>query len=47
MDAEQGISLVDLLEPAVTVPVHYDDYTVFPVTVERFRGPVASGRSPR
>ncbi|EKA60399.1 MBL fold metallo-hydrolase [Janibacter hoylei] len=29
MDAEQGISLVDLLEPAVTVPVHYDDYTVF------------------
>lgn len=29
MDAEQGISLFDLLEPAVTVPVHYDDYTVF------------------
>lgn len=23
------VVLVDLLEPAVTVPVHYDDYTVF------------------
>lgn len=29
MDAEQGASLVDLLRPAVTVPVHFDDYTVF------------------
>ncbi len=41
MDAEQGASLVDLLEPGVTVPVHYDDYTVFrsPLThfVDRWR----------
>ncbi|MEX0426978.1 MBL fold metallo-hydrolase [Nocardioides sp. DS6] len=29
MDGEQGADLVDLLAPAVTVPVHYDDYTVF------------------
>ena len=29
MDAKQGAQLVDLLSPAVTVPVHYDDYTVF------------------
>jgi L-ascorbate metabolism protein UlaG (beta-lactamase superfamily) len=29
MDAEQGADLVELLEPAVTVPVHHDDYTVF------------------
>jgi L-ascorbate metabolism protein UlaG (beta-lactamase superfamily) len=29
MDAEQGVKLVDLLKPAVTIPVHYDDYTVF------------------
>lgn len=29
MDAEQGISLVDLLEPGMTIPVHHDDYTVF------------------
>lgn len=29
MDGEQGASLVDLIEPALTVPIHYDDYTVF------------------
>jgi len=29
MDAEQGANLVDLLRPDVTIPVHYDDYTVF------------------
>ena len=29
MDGEQGAELVDLVDPPVTVPVHYDDYTVF------------------
>jgi L-ascorbate metabolism protein UlaG (beta-lactamase superfamily) len=29
MDGDQGARLVDLVEPTVTVPVHYDDYTVF------------------
>lgn len=29
MDAEQGADLVELVTPALTVPVHYDDYTVF------------------
>jgi L-ascorbate metabolism protein UlaG (beta-lactamase superfamily) len=29
MDGDQGADLVDLLDPPVTVPVHYDDYTVF------------------
>ncbi|WP_461023663.1 MBL fold metallo-hydrolase [Thalassiella azotivora] len=29
MDADQGAQLVSLLRPGVTVPVHYDDYTVF------------------
>jgi L-ascorbate metabolism protein UlaG (beta-lactamase superfamily) len=29
MDAAQGADLVDLLRPATTVPIHYDDYTVF------------------
>lgn len=29
MDAEQGGDLVELIRPALTVPVHYDDYTVF------------------
>jgi L-ascorbate metabolism protein UlaG (beta-lactamase superfamily) len=29
MDAEQGADVVEMLRPAVTVPVHFDDYTVF------------------
>jgi L-ascorbate metabolism protein UlaG (beta-lactamase superfamily) len=29
MDAGQGADLVELLDPTLTVPVHYDDYTVF------------------
>lgn len=29
MDADQGADLVELVEPALTVPIHYDDYTVF------------------
>lgn len=29
MDARQGADLVELLRPPVTVPVHYDDYTLF------------------
>ena len=29
MDGRQGADLVELLSPAVTVPVHYDDYSVF------------------
>jgi L-ascorbate metabolism protein UlaG (beta-lactamase superfamily) len=29
MDAEQGTDLVDMIDPRVVVPVHYDDYGVF------------------
>lgn len=29
MDARQGADLVDLVKPRSTVPIHYDDYTVF------------------
>ncbi|TBU48710.1 Metallo-hydrolase/oxidoreductase [Dichomitus squalens] len=29
MDAEQGIQLVHLINPDVTIPIHYDDYDVF------------------
>ncbi|MEP9382877.1 MBL fold metallo-hydrolase [Nocardioides cheoyonin] len=36
MDAHQGTDLVELLGPAVTVPVHYDDYTVFRSPLEDF-----------
>lgn len=29
MDARQGADLVGLVTPATTIPIHYDDYTVF------------------
>lgn len=29
MDGSQGADLVQLLQPSLTVPIHYDDYTVF------------------
>lgn len=36
MDGSQGADLVELLEPRVTVPVHYDDYTVFRSPLQDF-----------
>lgn len=36
MDDTQGADLVELLEPRVTVPVHYDDYRVFRSPLEDF-----------
>lgn len=36
MDARQGTDLAELLEPRVTVPVHYDDYGVFRSSLEDF-----------
>ncbi|KAI0851530.1 Metallo-hydrolase/oxidoreductase [Daldinia vernicosa] len=29
MDAEQGLKLMQLMNPDVTIPIHYDDYDVF------------------
>ncbi|KAI8960121.1 Metallo-hydrolase/oxidoreductase [Daldinia sp. FL1419] len=29
MDAEQGLKLMQLMNPGVTIPIHYDDYDVF------------------
>jgi len=29
MDAKQGLQLVKLVQPDVTIPIHYDDYDVF------------------
>ncbi|KAL9135450.1 MAG: hypothetical protein Q9175_003361 [Cornicularia normoerica] len=29
MDAEQGVKLVQMIEPDLTIPIHYDDYDVF------------------
>jgi L-ascorbate metabolism protein UlaG (beta-lactamase superfamily) len=36
MDGRQGVDLVRLLKPSVTVPVHYDDYTVFRSPLQDF-----------
>jgi L-ascorbate metabolism protein UlaG (beta-lactamase superfamily) len=36
MDARQGTDLVELIEPATVVPVHYDDYGVFRSPLEDF-----------
>ena len=36
MDARQGADLVEMIEPATVVPVHYDDYGVFTSPLEDF-----------
>jgi L-ascorbate metabolism protein UlaG (beta-lactamase superfamily) len=36
MNAEQGADLLELLQPRVAVPVHFDDYTVFRSRLEDF-----------
>jgi L-ascorbate metabolism protein UlaG (beta-lactamase superfamily) len=36
MDGKQGTDLVRLLRPRVTVPVHFDDYTVFRSPLQDF-----------
>jgi L-ascorbate metabolism protein UlaG (beta-lactamase superfamily) len=36
MDGRQGVDLVRLVKPSVTVPVHYDDYTVFRSPLQDF-----------
>ncbi|KAL8923120.1 MAG: hypothetical protein Q9208_004804 [Pyrenodesmia sp. 3 TL-2023] len=37
MDAEQGLGLVKLIDPDLTIPVHYDDYDVFLSPLEDFK----------
>jgi L-ascorbate metabolism protein UlaG (beta-lactamase superfamily) len=46
MDGRQGADLVELLKPPVTVPVHYDDYTVFTSPLGDFVAEVAQRRLP-
>jgi L-ascorbate metabolism protein UlaG (beta-lactamase superfamily) len=36
VDGRQGTDLVELIEPATVVPVHYDDYPVFRSPLEHF-----------
>jgi L-ascorbate metabolism protein UlaG (beta-lactamase superfamily) len=37
MDAQQGLKLVQLINPDVTIPIHYDDYDVFLSPLEDFK----------
>ncbi|MQW77226.1 metal-dependent hydrolase [Nocardioides sp. dk4132] len=46
MDGRQGADLVELLEPGVTVPIHYDDYTVFRSPLSDFTDECARRRLP-
>jgi L-ascorbate metabolism protein UlaG (beta-lactamase superfamily) len=41
MDAGQGVAAVQLIRPAVAVPIHYDDYTVFRSPLADFQAAVA------
>ncbi|KAL4922623.1 beta-lactamase-like protein [Aspergillus aurantiobrunneus] len=40
MDAKQGVELMRLVRPDVTVPIHYDDYDVFASSLEEFKDEV-------
>ena len=46
MDGRQGADLVELLEPPVTVPVHYDDYGRFKSPLGDFVAEVADRGTP-
>ncbi|KAF5865569.1 hypothetical protein ETB97_003413 [Aspergillus alliaceus] len=37
MDAKQGVQLMQLIRPDVTIPIHYYDYDVFSRSLEDFR----------
>ncbi|GES66794.1 beta-lactamase-like protein [Aspergillus terreus] len=37
MDAEQGVQLIRLIRPDLTIPIHYDDYEVFASPLEDFK----------
>lgn len=37
MDATQGLELVRLIKPDLTIPIHYDDYDVFASPLEDFK----------
>lgn len=37
MDAKQGVELMRLVNPDVTIPIHYDDYDVFMSPLEDFK----------
>lgn len=48
MDGKQGVELMQIVDPALAVPIHYDDYTVFKSPLSDFRREVeAAGLTDR
>lgn len=37
MDGKQGVELMQLVKPDVTIPIHYDDYDVFASPLSDFK----------
>ena len=46
MDGAQGAELARMLDPGVTVPIHYDDYGVFKSPLEDFTAACSAGGVP-
>lgn len=45
MDGTQGVKVMRLLDPSVTVPIHYDDYDVFMSPLDDFKKEVKEARA--
>lgn len=37
MDAAQGLKLMQLIQPNITIPIHYDDYDIFKSPLSDFK----------
>ena len=37
MDGKQGLELLQVIQPEMTIPIHYDDYEVFASPLEEFK----------
>jgi L-ascorbate metabolism protein UlaG (beta-lactamase superfamily) len=48
MDAEQGVEMLRIVDPALAIPIHYDDYDVFTSPLSDFQAEVrAAGLADR
>ena len=37
MDGKQGLELMQVIQPEITIPIHYDDYEVFASPLKEFQ----------
>ncbi len=44
MDAKQGVEAIKIIAPNLTIPIHYNDYTVMKSPLEEFMQSVAEAR---